>query len=215
MFFSYVTDGIFSSLDSYLVPWKNAIDATLIDFEYFGNVSGGKVISPLVRKTLEEDDATVLSQERIDQIAEMLFALNGENWKKEWDTLFFDYNPISNYDMTETGTDTRERDATTHNTGTVGNVATQTDESGVYGFNSSSSVASDTGSTSGSNTRTDNLTATTDDDETIEHTLTRSGNIGVTTSQQMIESERKLYLWNYFYDVVFPTVDRVLTLPIY
>ena len=45
--------------------------------------------------------------------------------------------------------------------------------------------------------------------------LTRSGNIGVTTTQQMLQSERDLWLWNYFRDVVFPDLDSVLVLGIY
>ena len=53
------------------------------------------------------------------------------------------------------------------------------------------------------------------DTATRNYRLTRSGNIGVTTSQQMIESERNLWLWNFFYKVVFPDVDKVLTLSIY
>lgn len=53
------------------------------------------------------------------------------------------------------------------------------------------------------------------DTHTRNYELTRSGNIGVTTSQQMIESERGLWVWNFFFDVVFPDVDRVLTLQIY
>ena len=47
-----------------------------------------------------------------------------------------------------------------------------------------------------------------------ERELTRSGNIGVTTSQQMIESERNLWMWK-FYDIVFKDVDEMLTLQIY
>jgi len=31
----------------------------------------------------------------------------------------------------------------------------------------------------------------------------------------MIESERNLWFWNFFYNVVFPDIDRVLTLQIY
>lgn len=54
-----------------------------------------------------------------------------------------------------------------------------------------------------------------EDTSTRNYTLERSGNIGVTTSQQMIESERNLWLWNFFYKVVFPDVDRVLALQIY
>lgn len=42
------------------------------------------------------------------------------------------------------------------------------------------------------------------------HTLKRSGNIGVTTSQQMIQSERELWNWN-FLESVFEDIDRELT----
>ena len=45
-------------------------------------------------------------------------------------------------------------------------------------------------------------------------TIRARGNIGVTTSQQMIESEIELRQKNY-YDIVFRDLDRVLTLDIY
>lgn len=46
--------------------------------------------------------------------------------------------------------------------------------------------------------------------------LTRSGNIGVTTSQQMLQSERDLWqLWNFFEQVVYKDLDQILVLPIY
>ena len=68
-------------------------------------------------------------------------------------------------------------------------------------------------------TDTDTGTQTTldggSDTHTRNYTLTRSGNIGVTTSQQMIESERALWVWNFFRDVVFPDIDRVLTIQVY
>ena len=103
---------------------------------------------------------------------------------------------------------------------------------GVYGFNSATASPSDesTGSTdhysivthggsdghsdtetrnlANGNTRTDNLA------HSIMHTLTRSGNIGVTTSQQMLQSERDLWVWN-FLDQVFTDIDSVLTCKIY
>lgn len=53
------------------------------------------------------------------------------------------------------------------------------------------------------------------DTHTRNYTLTRSGNIGVTSSQQLIESERNLWLWNFFENVVFPDIDHALTLPYY
>lgn len=51
--------------------------------------------------------------------------------------------------------------------------------------------------------------------ETVyDTTLTRSGNIGVTTSQQMIQSEIDLWQWNYFKSV-FKDLDEILTLSTY
>ena len=47
------------------------------------------------------------------------------------------------------------------------------------------------------------------DEET--ETLTRSGNIGVTTTQQMLTSERDLWKWNFF-DQIFADLDRELAL---
>lgn len=45
-------------------------------------------------------------------------------------------------------------------------------------------------------------------------TLTRSGNIGVTTSQQMIQSEIELWQW-LFFESVFKDLDQILTLSTY
>ena len=71
-------------------------------------------------------------------------------------------------------------------------------QNGVYGFNSTASVPSGTGH-----------------DEYIDNTeLTRSGNIGVTTSQQMIQSERDLWVWKFF-EQVFQDVDTVLSIDVY
>lgn len=49
---------------------------------------------------------------------------------------------------------------------------------------------------------------------TITHETHRHGNIGVTTNQQMLEEERKLWNW-YFYNYVFTDVDKFLTIGIY
>lgn len=49
---------------------------------------------------------------------------------------------------------------------------------------------------------------------TITHETHRHGNIGVTTNQEMLEEERKLWTWN-FYNQVFADVDKFLTINIY
>lgn len=45
-------------------------------------------------------------------------------------------------------------------------------------------------------------------------TLTRSGNIGTTTSQMMIESDITLWKWNFLYDV-FKDIDTIFTISTY
>lgn len=185
--------GIFAALDSLEVPWAELGIAADLDAEYFGNISGDKYISPLVEKTLTDGE---LLPATVTALAGLIYSLNIVNWAKEWATLSAVYDPIQNYSMTEEMTD----DETVIEYG-----RTHTMSSDVYGFNSSD--PSPSGGTSdgdeGSDTHTRN------------YTLTRSGNIGVTTSQQMLQSERDLWVWNFFFDVVFPSIDRVLTISIY
>ena len=231
VFPNWLTSGIFTALNNYNVPWKKDVDGAVLDAEYFGNFSGSKNLSPLVKRLLNVDEDTTLSNTRINQLASIIYNLNGVNWTKEYATLGFEYNPISNYDMTETETASGTTSNEKHNTGTVGDVRTESGtssasgnaENDVYGFNSSTAVndtASETTSSATAqntvnDTRTDNLTETDSGERSDERTLTRSGNIGVTTSQQMIQSERELYLWNFFYKVVFPSVDKTLTIATY
>ena len=67
----------------------------------------------------------------------------------------------------------------------------------------------------GTDTRTDNLTETHGGTDTVTETRRRIGNIGVTQSQQLLESEvrvRKLYQ---FWDIAFEDIEKVLFINIY
>lgn len=70
---------------------------------------------------------------------------------------------------------------------------------------------------SGTDTDTRNLTDTTDetrtkDNDGTEHEeIHRYGNIGVTTTQKLLQEERQLWLWNYF-DQIFSDIDKELAL---
>lgn len=249
-----IGSGIFSALNLCAVPWQYEDIAGELDLEYHGNISGDKLISPLVNKIMS---GYILSESELSNLANVIYTLNHVKWEKEYNTMFLEYNPIENYSMLETMTNdntvieygksrTRTDDLTHKKTGSDTNTpnltdretpnVTTTDGATVSGFNSSTGV-SDRGNTNtrtGTNTTThtgsesityntidkDTGTVTDRDNGTDTHTrnyqLTRSGNIGTLTSQQMLESERNLYmLWQFFYDVVFPDVDRVLTLSVY
>lgn len=116
----------------------------------------------------------------------------------------FEYNPIENYRMTEEGKDTDSgNDVTTNNYGersekmSYGNSRT-TQEYKVSPYETTDYTSKEKNDIIG-DAREDNVTVESREDKsTIQHgkstahELTRSGNIGVTTSQQMIESERNL-----------------------
>ena len=156
-------------------------------------------------------------------------------WRKLWGTTQFEYDPIANYDRTEThtetvthtGTDSTQRtDQMTHtgtdgtqtsetatHTGTVANQNSATDTVKRTGYNSDALQTTEqtehsgnstdtnnlTDSAAGTATRTVNLADNSQGTETLTRNLQDSvsrsirayGNIGVTTTQQMIEAERE------------------------
>ena len=163
-------------------------------------------------------------------------------FREAWDSIYAAltavYNPINNYSMTESGEDTRtntgtqstseERSGTEKETPNLTNTTTGENNSsgGLYGFNSAESVPSDTTHGTNTNTNTQSGTVNTDtsgttsstrtDDLTEKsvHTFERSGNIGVTTSQQMIESELELRK-KQFYEIVFHDIINYVCLHVY
>ena len=90
-------------------------------------------------------------------------------------TTLFKYNPIENYNMEESGTDTREGNAETLSK------YLETPQNGVDDLLKGKYLTN-------ANHGTDKTTGT------DKHTFTRHGNIGVTTTQQMIEQERKIII---------------------
>lgn len=133
--------------------------------------------------------------------------LNSYKYSGLYKTTLLEYNPIENYSMTETGTDTRTPNITTTDTSNLGeqsNSTTSTDSVSPYDtqtFTDSNKtiISENNGAREDSNTRTESGT------ETTKHDFKRSGNIGVTTSQQMLESERKVVNFT-FLKIVFNNI---------
>lgn len=168
-----------------------------------------------------------------------LYANNAYMLNGLWQTTQQIYNPIENYSMTEDGTDTHQGTDTTTNeigeTKTTEQIGqrvdtnnpgetTTTNEHSVSPENTANYTA-ESKDVITSAPREDKFTAgsqtnvysgdTHTDKETMEHGheivhhLTRSGNIGVTTSQQMLESERDIVNFN-IYKVIADLVVSML-----
>lgn len=169
------------------------------------------------------DTENPTSNENMVKQASDYIALYGKSHKYEYDklvdTLSLEYNPIENYSMTEKGTDTRTPNITQTNKGvntnTVGVDTSIT--TGKTTFDKSDSFINDTKTTNtGTNTDTQdiNTTVTTAGNEKTVHEFTRSGNIGVTTAQQMIESERQLAMFSVV-DLFVKAIADIILIGVY
>ena len=216
-------NGIFSYLSKIAdMPWKDVetIDETVLDIAYFGNHSGAKFCSPIVKLSIDAETGYVTEAAR-ETIAKIIVAKYFQNWKHLWETNVAVYTPIHNYDMTE-NRNLRTADSMAEKDHAVGNDTahydrTQTEMDYKYGLNTetenpkpSDKVHSTEGvsiSIDSTNTNNRNRVGAGEEEETIH----RAGNIGVTTTQKLIQEERDLWLWNFF-DQVFNDLDRELAL---
>lgn len=287
-------NAFFLALEAHGAPWYDVQltgQASNLAWLYF-NRSRQKLVTSMVKE----------SNSAMSAYAEIILQMYGDKWNHIWDLYQLDYNPIENYNMIESGTDTNTKTGSLDRSGAItrtgsldrsgaitktgsesvsdditysgkesntrtGNIEdsgakadNQADrDSKIYGYNSSTGVnsESDTQQSSHKNTqtynnlkdersftnRTDNRDITTtftnradtdsrkdtynniaDTDtrkelynnikDTGSHSLTRSGNIGVTTTQQMAESEIE-YRKHLFFEMVFSDIDHILTLPVY
>ena len=159
------------------------------------------------------------------------------NWKKLYDTTVLEYNPIENYDRMESWTDiddessTSARDNTRNTTNSVKSTSTNkvinsvnvTDQNTAFnaGLTDHAKQITD-GDTSENGTITNTETGKDTENESVNNgrtgTHTRNGrahgNIGVTTSQQMIQSERDLVVFN-LYDVIAESFIENFCLMVY
>lgn len=147
------------------------------------------------------------------------------NWKKLYDTTVLEYNPIENYDRVEDLTDTddettsSDRDNTIKSTSTneIMNSVNITDQNTAFnaGLTDHAKQITDEDTTeNGSITNTEKENV--NNGRTGTHTRTGRvhGNIGVTTSQQMIQSERDLVVFN-LYDVIAESFIENFCLMVY
>lgn len=264
-----VNTGIFTTLNTFNVPWGSEQIADSLNTAYYYNHSGGKVISPLVSGVLGSE--TELTASMKETLAKAVYGICHKNWQYLWDAVFATYDPIENFNGVETETFKKTGTDTTGHTGTDTHTLSGTDtttnqgtdtvahsgtdknenvtENGtsetknqLYGYNSADPSNDSVSTTTVNQTVTNTETIDTSDKDTVDlsnattygrqdqeridlsdsttynntntRELSRHGNLGVTTSQQMIESEIALRRHNFF-EIVFDDIDRYLTIGIY
>lgn len=125
-----------------------------------------------------------------------------ESLRQTWNALNADYNPIENYDRHEHWTDSP--DITRSESGNNESSMTGSENSNAYGdvsaYNSSDYQAQDRtrADTSNASNGKNQYSSSNRETGTTTHDGRIHGNIGVTTSQQMIESELKLRMQSFY-----------------
>ena len=156
---------------------------------------------------------------------------NIDVWNRLYATTQYDYDPIANYDRTETGSESgtgskahrgnqnETSDSTVADSGTDSTVRTGKAGGWIAGFDSvasgdddglvkktrdESDTTADTtyGKTvTGNGRKTTNFSDSEEHSNNGEHTLHAHGNIGVTTTQKLIREQREIEKFN-LYDII-------------
>lgn len=198
--------GIFQEIqtidNSTKLVWLTEDVSKQLDKDLYLQYSSEKRISDYMERMLKlQEDGTIANA--LQEIAKNLLQRFSEKWNRLYLALVTaTYSPTENYDMEEKETPDLTR---------TKNVKTSvTQENGIYGFNSATPTPQSETVSSGEkldNEETEKNTGT--------KTLTRHGNIGVTTNQQMINQEIELRNNANFVNILFDDVDSILCLLVY
>lgn len=133
------------------------------------------------------------------------------SWEHLAATLTAEYNPIENYDRMEEWEDSSTN--TSRYTNSSNNTSSGSTKEQVYGYNNLTTPADNSASTSAS-TSAD----TSDSAGNVTSSGSRKGrahgNIGVTTTQEMLERERRVAMFN-FYDAVIKDFQKRFLIWVY
>lgn len=170
------------------LEWLTENAAKTMNDEYYLLHSGDKNASILYERLLN----LYIAENPLVKISKIILNKYGENWDRLYAAIYAKYNPIENYNSTE-----KEK----YNTDMKVN---NKEDINTFGLGTTSS--------DGRPMQHTNVDVnTTGDADKNYRELTRSGNIGVTTSQQMIQSEIELRQdLNNFYNIIYDDVDSIL-----
>lgn len=132
-------------------------------------------------------------------------------WNHLASTITAEYNPIENYDRMEEWEDLSTN--TSRYTNSANNTSSGSTKEQVYGYNDLQTPADNSASTSAS-TSADTSDSTGTGTSSGSRKGRAHGNIGVTTTQAMLESERQVATFN-FYDTVIRDFQKRFLIWVY
>ena len=168
-----------------------------------------------------------LSEKELRTVSVLIENTYLNKWKKLQSTLNFEYNPIKPYDMTTKEKIGEKQGGTTSNSGSIDDSGSDTTtskvildktEDSLYGFNSLEPVPSNKtenssenlDSSESKNKSTSSNTTIHGRTNDIDRELSRTGNIGNITQQELIKQERDIVQY-IIWDTIYDDLNRVFT----
>lgn len=189
-------------------------------YDLFTNKTYGSMILNVSHETTETEQI-----EEVQNLIEMAFIINDYKFRKMLDSAQAEFNPIENYDRYE---DTDNTFGSRTDLSKMGKLTStmknpqmkNTTTSSVVGFDSSDFTNRDkVENVSDANNiinETDAYNNEFEKGEEVDNITSHiHGNIGVTTSTQMLNEFYRFYNWFDFYRIVIESVVNEITLPIY
>ena len=259
-----LVNGLWAHIN-YPFPEIFDVNPSQLDVLFLSNWSL-RTTAPIIGMIHESEMTDVLSDTELTTLAEIVNGLYKHKWDKMMAVAELEYDPIHNYHdhLVETVGYSEEVDRTKSSSGSNSNTRTDnlsevstdgrtitenrnvtnsgsnSNETGIYGFNSSSSVGQNDGSGSNSNTESGTVTTThsgnltttnsgtqsnagsntysetSGDDTSSERNreYTKTGNIGNISTQKLLNEELDLWRYNFICEMM-RDVANFVSLPIY
>lgn len=137
-------------------------------------------------------------------------AVNAKTFKRWVDALNIEYAPLENYNRYENTDEVRNTEGVTATQSTGNSISDMENKRSAFDATTYQPSSQDVGSVDTS----DSLDSSNTVDDTFSHTSHMHGNIGVTTSQQMLRDELELGYWN-VYEKITELFLREFTIPVY
>ena len=202
--------------------------------DYFKHLNGNKIInlqstSPVIVEYNNNFDSSIKyielqylsvkfanlplisdDSETIDNIVKGVVFANLYKWEKLFKTLSLEYNPIWNVE----GVETHTTEYGTHiNTEDYGEHINSTNEKG-FTFPNDDITKTQTAENDITNTLGGMLNTKTSEQHTDKLTIDKRGNIGVTSTQNLICQERDIAMFD-FWQIVYDDIVKGITIPVW
>ena len=176
--------------------WLNESNSQILDYEFYYNHSGEKIVTPIIDSLLEDGKT---EEEVLTILANIMIVKYADKWNRLYDTFL-----NTKYDVFNDYKKTSEKNANVNQNV----VNSSSGENGIYGFNSDTAVGRDT-SSSKSTTTQDKSSNTANSTEEI------NGKIGSNSYQDLARKEIDLRMMYNFIDIFFHDISSELCLSIY